>query len=411
MNGVLVDQWIVYALLFASIYFEVFLLTSFIERRMGGLKIRKRISGALPTVAIVVPSFNEGKTIGGTISSLLALQYPKNKLEIIVVDDGSTDDTLCVAKRFESDSRVRVFYKENGGKHTAMNCALERTSAELIGCLDADSEVAPEALRAIVQVFENKQVAAATPGIHVKEPRTLLQMMQNVEYRLSIFNRFAFAAKGSTFITPGPFSLFRTGIVRELGAWRHAHSTEDMEMALRIQAAGFLIANVPEAIVHTTTPSTLPTLFRQRVRWTYGWLRNAIDYRYMFGNRAYGNLGLIILPSAILSIFAGLYFFARVVFFLVLSAVNTIDRVYDTGVYPQASFDPFYLTTSTVWLLIFMSVALVFALLCAGTMIGTGGRLPPRATPLFLVLYSFLAPLWYGAAVVRAAFKTGVRWR
>ncbi|HEY4526492.1 MAG TPA: glycosyltransferase [Candidatus Paceibacterota bacterium] len=411
MNGVLIDQWIVYALLFASIYFEVFLLTSFIERRMGGLVMRKRVSGVLPAVAIVVPSFNEAQTISGTISSLLALQYPKDKLEIIVVDDGSTDDTLSVAKRFESDSRVRVFYKENGGKHTAMNFALSRTSAELIGCLDADSEVAPEALRAIVSVFEDKKVAAATPGIHVKDPKTLLQKMQNVEYRLSLFNRFAFAAKGSTFITPGPFSLFRTAIVRQLGAWRHAHSTEDMEMALRIQAAGFLIANVPEAIVHTTTPSTLPTLFRQRVRWTYGWLRNAIDYRYMFGNHAYGNLGLIILPAAILSIFAGIYFFARAIFFVVSSTVDTISRVYATGVYPQASLDPFYLTTSTVWFLIFMSVALVFLLLCAGTMIGTGRRLPPRATPLFLVLYSFLAPLWYGTAIVRAAFKTGVRWR
>lgn len=411
MNGLLIDQWIVYVLLFISMYFEVFLLTSFIERKMGGLKTRRQSGYALPTVAIVVPSFNEAQTIGGTIFSLLALQYPKDKLEIIIVDDGSTDDTLGVAKHFESDSRVRVFHKENGGKHTAMNLALEHTSADLIGCLDADSEVAPSALRAMVSVFENPMVAAATPGIHVREPKTFLQWMQYVEYRLSIFNRFALAAKGSTFITPGPFSLFRVATILSLGKWRHAHATEDMEMALRIQAAGFLIANVPEAVVHTTTPGTLPALFHQRVRWTYGWLRNAIDYRYMFGNRAYGNLGLIILPAAMVSIFAGIYFFARLTFFTLLSLFETIDRVSATGIYPHASFDVFYLSTSAVWFLIFMSVGLMFALLCAGTMIGTDKRLPPPATPLFLLFYSFIVPLWLGTAVVRAVFKTGVRWR
>jgi cellulose synthase/poly-beta-1,6-N-acetylglucosamine synthase-like glycosyltransferase len=168
---------------------------------------------------------------------------------------------------------------------------------------------------------------------------------------------------------------------------------------------------VPEAIVHTGTPRTFRELFRQRVRWTYGWLRNATDYRYMFGNREYGNLGLLILPCAIISIFAGIYFFGRIVFFTLRWIVETIARVHATGVYPHFSLDLFYFNTSTLLFLIYISVALIFALLCAGTLIGTGGRLPPKATPLFLLFYSFLVPLWLGAAVLRATFRTGVRWR
>ena len=148
---------ITYLFLFISLYFEVFMLMSFLEWRT-----KKTVAAplgsdeaTLPSAAIVVPCFNEARTIASTLESLLKIDYPAGKFEIIVVDDGSTDGTLAVAKRFETDSRVRVFHKENGGKHTAMNFALERTQADLIGCLDADSTVEPFALRRIAAVFAN----------------------------------------------------------------------------------------------------------------------------------------------------------------------------------------------------------------------------------------------------------------
>ena len=405
-----IDVYVVYALLFMSLYFEVFLLIAVIQRYFWKPQ-RNVATGALPSVAIVVPSYNEERGIAATLRSLIALDYPKDKLEIIVVDDGSTDQTLAAAKQFASEPNVKIFSKENGGKHTAMNFALERTSADLIGCLDADSVVEQGALRAIIPVFQNPRVAATTPGIHTKEATNLLQKMQQVEYRLSVFNRFALASIGSAFITPGPFSLFRSDVVKKLGGWRHAYSTEDMEMALRIQEAGFLIGNVPEAIVYTMTPATFRGLFRQRVRWTYGWLRNAVDYRHMFGNRAYGNLGLLILPSAIISIFAGIYFFIRIVYFATRWVLETIFRVNELGFYPHSSFELFYVNTSAIWFLICMSVGVILVLLWTGTIVGTHQKVLPRATPLFLFFYSFLVPLWLGTAVFRAVFRTGVRWR
>jgi cellulose synthase/poly-beta-1,6-N-acetylglucosamine synthase-like glycosyltransferase len=401
-----------YALLFISLYFEVFLLVSFLEQRSGRRVpvSSKRTDDQLPRVGIVVPCYNEARTVSATITSLLALDYPREKMQIIVVDDGSRDNTYDIAQTFASDI-VQVYRKENGGKHTAMNFALEKTDAEFIGCLDADSIVEPSALREIVPVFENPAIAAVTPGIHVRNPQTLLQHMQNVEYRLSLFNRFTFAGLGSLFIAPGPFSFFRTSVVRELGAWRYAHSTEDMEMALRMQDAGFLLANAPRAIVHTTTPRTFPGLFRQRVRWTYGWLRNAIDYRHMMGNHTFGNLGLIILPSAIISIGTGIYFFARLLWYGTKSIIDTYVRVSIMGIDTRPSYDFFYFNTSAILLLVGASVVLILILICAGSLIGTGSRKPPASTPLFLLFYSFLAPLWLSTALVRACFKTGVRWR
>jgi cellulose synthase/poly-beta-1,6-N-acetylglucosamine synthase-like glycosyltransferase len=306
---------------------------------------------------------------------------------------------------------VRVFHKENGGKHTAMNYGLERTNAELIGCLDADSIVASDALLRVVPVFDNALVAAVTPGIHTKEPTNLLQHMQKVEYRLSVFNRFMLASFGSAFITPGPFSIFRTSIVRQLGNWRHGYSTEDMEMALRMQDAGFLIANAPQAVVHTSIPRTLRHLFNQRVRWTYGWLRNAVDYRHMIGNHKYGNLSILILPSALISVGAGIYFFVRILLEFGQELWHAYVKYQVTGVLPHPSLDLFYLNTSMMWFLVLVAVALILVLIAAGSFIGTGKRTLPIGTPLFVIFYSFLVPLWLGTAVVRAVFRTGVRWR
>ena len=403
---------VVFVLLFVSLFFEVFVLLTFLEKRFSRIGRRVILDDDLPRVAVVVPCYNEEASLASSLRSLLSLDYPAAKLEIIVVDDGSNDRTLEVARTFEEDARIRILTKENGGKHTAMNLALASTDAEIIGCLDADSIVAPNALRVVAPIFRDARIAAVTPGIHVREPSTLLQHLQHVEYRLSLFNRFILAGLGSVFITPGPFSFFRTSIVRALGGWRYAHSTEDMEMALRIQDAGHMIANAPAAVVHTTTPHNLKSLFRQRVRWTYGWLRNAVDYRHMFGNVQYGNLGLVVLPFAILSIFTGLYFFARITYQLGQTAYREYLQLYYGGFQiGTPSFDIFYLNTSAVWFLVWTSVALIFVLICVGSYIGTGRRRPPLSTPLFMLFYCFLVPLWLGAAVVRACFRTGVRWR
>lgn len=405
----------VYVFLFVSLYFQVFMLVSFIEVRR-----RPRIpvphphadDDDLPTVAIIVPCFNEELTVGATIESLQALDYPADKLEIIVVDDGSKDGTLLTAQGYESDPRVRVFHKENGGKHTAMNFALERTQAAFIGCLDADSTVAPEALRHIVPLFQNEKVAAVTPGILIKKPETMLQHMQHAEYSLSVFNRFTLAALGSAFITPGPFSIFRMTAIREQGGWRHGHSTEDLEMALRIQQKGYLIANAPAATVHTGTPKSVRALIRQRVRWTYGFLRNAVDYRHMFGTGNYGNLGVIILPMALASIFIAIFFFIRIIYFFVQELIHYFVRYQILGFNLNApSFDTFYFNTSTMWFLIYVAVALVVVLIALGAGLGTGKRALPKGTPLFVVFYSFLVPVWLTMAVIRAVFKTGVKWR
>src|SRR3989344_2253336 len=317
---------ILYSSLFVSLFFEVFLLITYLEVR-GEIKredeFLKEGPKSFPSVTIVVPCFNEEETVRATIGSLFNLQYPQDKLSLILVNDGSTDNTLKVLSEFEGHPQVRIFDKENGGKHTAVNLALSKIESDLVGCLDADSFVTPEALQRIVPYFDDTTVMAVTPSIKVHEPKTILQYIQKTEYSWSIFLRRCLSSMGALYVTPGPFSIFRTQVFRELGGYKHAYMTEDMEMALRMQKHHYKIINSQSAHVYTVTPAKLSGLVKQRSRWTYGFLNNVFDYKELFFNKSYGHIGMFILPIAIFSIFSTLFLVSNIVW-------ETSSKIFDS---------------------------------------------------------------------------------
>ena len=148
---------------------------TFLERRGGRRALSTvKYAGALPRVCIVVPCFNEEKTLARTMQSIFALWYPRELLDTIIVDDGSTDGTLQIAEEFvracpvvgAERHTIRVFHKENGGKHTALNLAIQNTDAEIIGCLDADSSVAEDAL---MRVIPGVKVFSPADGIETEK--------------------------------------------------------------------------------------------------------------------------------------------------------------------------------------------------------------------------------------------------
>ncbi|MDB5264455.1 MAG: glycosyltransferase family 2 protein, partial [Parcubacteria group bacterium] len=178
-----------YPFIFLGLYFEIFMLLTFLSAPAKERRDRLA-SSATPKIGIIVPCWNEETTIGGTVRSLLALDYPKDKLRIILVDDGSTDNTRIVMDSYEGNSQITIIHKENGGKHTAVNRGIEEaTDCEFVGCLDADSFVAEDALREIVSCFDDPKVAAATPAMSVFEPKSMLERMQNAEYIFGIVLR------------------------------------------------------------------------------------------------------------------------------------------------------------------------------------------------------------------------------
>ena len=113
-----------YPFLFLSMYFQVLLLVSFFENAKKIKDEENQDIKNYPSVTIAVPCWNEEKTLAGTLDSLLSLDYPKDKLTIFLVDDGSTDNTWNVMQAFSTNDQISIFKKENGGKYTALNHAL-----------------------------------------------------------------------------------------------------------------------------------------------------------------------------------------------------------------------------------------------------------------------------------------------
>ncbi|RME29616.1 glycosyltransferase family 2 protein [Candidatus Parcubacteria bacterium] len=411
-----IAQGIAYGVLFWVVYSGVLFLIVLLEGEKEAppppLRAARRAQrGSLtPFVSIIIPAYNEERTVAATIASALALKYPPRRREIIVVDDGSTDNTARIARRWadEHPSEVFLIRKKNGGKYTALNEALKWARGSYIVTLDADSQPDPEALMHLVAAMEAcPQAGAATPAMVVRSPRTLLQHMQSAEYAVSTALRRAYAFLDAQYVTPGPFSIFRRSALKDVGMYRHAHNTEDLEMALRLQLHGWRILNVPQARVSTATPPTLSSLLRQRVRWSYGFLRNVLDYRDLLSPR-YGHLGAFVLPNMLVGFFGVVYAVGFFVWNLSRFVLETAIQWFYAGWHFDAShfFDWFFLPLNASWSIALLSLLLALVLLERGKALSRAD-ITPWGYVSYLILYGFLAPLWivrtlWRAAVVRA---------
>lgn len=388
-----------YPFLFLGLYFEVFMLLTFLSAPAKERRLRMPGTNT-PRIAIIVPCWNEQDTIGGTVASLLALDYPKDKLEIILVNDGSTDNTKEVMDSYADHPQITVIHKENGGKHTAINRGIEVAhDAEFVGCLDADSFVAPDALREMISCFENPKVAAATPAMSVFQPKNLLEQMQNAEYIIGIAARHALSAVNGIYVTPGPFSFYRRSVIEELGGFRHAHQAEDMEMALRIQRAGYEIENAPRSRVYTKVPRSVPKLVKQRTRWTTGFLRNVMtDYRDLVGNPKFGTLGLLVLPLGFVAIVGGAFLFFVALLSLITHSVEaymlTEGVPLSYTLLPRFSIEWFYLPATFLLLMSIVVIVLSVSLLLIGRHVSNTPAKVVLGIIGYTFIYAFIAPFW-----------------
>ncbi len=415
LNMEYLSNFFVYGLLFLTMYFEVFLLVTYFEEKeeFASAKAPLRMPGKYPTVTIVVPAWNEGETIIGTVSSLLALSYPKDRLTLFIVDDGSTDNTLEIVKRFEGNPQVRIFSKENGGKFTALNLGLAHCTSDLIGCLDADSFVDANALKEIIPYFDNKEVMAVTPSVQIHAPDNILRKMQETEYMIGEFTRKVFSRINGLYVTPGPFSIYRREIFDRIGNFVHGYNTEDMEMAMRLQSHRMKIENAHTAFVYTVSPANPMALYRQRVRWVSGFLQNAFfKYRYMFLSKKYGNLGFLVLPFAFISIFIAL-------FFTTLYIKTVFQLIHERYVqYLALGFHPHFFTWNFDWFSLnlgFRDLVIYVLFFTMVFFVLMGVRMANKRVSLgilyFLLFYGFIAPFWLARSLFNLITAKDAGWR
>lgn len=311
MNIVLtVLLWITYIL---SLYIIVYWLIIFFTKKEDfTVKEEKKIHlSRFPFVSILVPAFNEEDTIIAVLENILKMDYPKNKFEIIVINDGSTDQTKEKVKKFIKRNKIfkiKLINQENQGKAQSLNNALKTARGEFFACLDADSFVEPKTLKKMLKMYEEegKGLAIATPAMKVKAPKTFLQKVQWLEYLVSLFIARLMSHLDCIFVAPGPFSLYRTRIIKKLGGFDRGNITEDQEIAYRAQKHHYKIKQCYNGYVYTIAPKNLSELYKQRNRWLKGTFLNILKYKKMIWNKKYGDFGIMQMSINIIIFFVSI---------------------------------------------------------------------------------------------------------
>lgn len=314
--------------------------------RYGGVRGLMN-SRAVPPISILVPAYNEELMIVENVRSLLALNYPQ--FEVIVVNDGSSDNTLAVlveafglklfpkkAARYQLVTlpirnvyhnpdlpQLFVIDKGNSGKGDSLNAGINLARYPLICSIDADSILEPDALLWIAKVYMERPAETVALGGNIRVangcaiqhgrvrevrlPRELLPICQTLEYTKAFMGgRIGWGAINGLLIVSGAFGVFRRDAVVAVGGYSTARPGEDMEIVIRLhqymleQKKPYRIVFCPEAVCWTQAPDSLRVLGNQRRRWGRGNLRNMREFARFFGRPAYGVVGMISIPYTIL---------------------------------------------------------------------------------------------------------------
>lgn len=255
------------------------------------------------TITVIVPAFNEEKTVADTVRALLDSDYPYLK-KIIVVDDGSTDNTLKIARGLEKYSMVKVYTKKNGGKASALNFGLKKARTDLVAVVDADSYPAKEAFGKMVGFFDEPTVGAVTCFFIPRNRIGFFERLQAIEYHIIAFTRKLLDYVDAIYVTPGPLALYRREALVKIGGFDTENMTEDIEATWSLAYHGYHRRMCLSTHATTTVPTKFKAWYRQRRRWNIGGLQCISKYKKCFFQR--GMLGFFILPFFVLQLFLGL---------------------------------------------------------------------------------------------------------
>jgi biofilm PGA synthesis N-glycosyltransferase PgaC len=296
-------------------------------------KNKNKITAYHPKVSVLVPAWNEEVGIMSTIESLLKNSY--DNIEIVVINDGSTDnsDTLIkdFIRKYEVNSTagksIVYHYQENGGKGTALNKGIELSTGEMVVSIDADSIAERDAIKNFVERFADPKVMAAVGNVKIGNTASIIATVQYLEFLFSFYFKRAESLLGSIYIIGGAAGAFRRELFEKLGVYNVNNITEDIELSMRIQSAGMKIVYVADAVIYTEGANDISGLMKQRLRWKRGRLDTFIKYKGLFFSRRNEHnrfLSWFVLPFAALGD-AELLFEIPFIIFLYVTSFYTHD--------------------------------------------------------------------------------------
>ncbi len=268
----------------------------------------------LPLVSIVVPAYNEEINAVRTIESLLMQDYPN--LQVVFVDDGSRDNTfLKVSTTFKDSSKVKVFTKINGGKASALNTGIEKADSEFVVCIDADTQLKPDAVSQLMKKFDlsgssqalaKGEIAPGTVGavagnVKVGNEVNMITRWQSIEYITSQnFDRRAFDLLNCITVVPGAIGAFRKEAIIKAGGFTTDTLAEDCDLTMRMHRIGYLVRNCNDAVSYTEAPETIKQFLKQRFRWSFGVMQCFWKHRDTVFNPVYKNFGMVAMPNILI---------------------------------------------------------------------------------------------------------------
>jgi len=362
----------------------------------------------------LVPVYNEEETVEDSLVSLKAVDYPKDKLEILIINDGSTDNTSEIVKKHVKDNIIFIDNKKNKGKAACLNQGISISKGEFVACMDADSDVSPDIIKKTIPYFQDKKIGAVTVTVEVKNPKNLLEKIIEIEYIIGL----SLALKALSFfnaihVTPGPFSIYKKAIFDEIGVFDTKNITEDLEIAYRIQKNHYKIANCTATKVKTIAPNTLKSLYVQRRRWYSGALMTLWKHKDMIFDSKMGPFAFV-MPYMYALVILGLGLFAfstylgisnliRSMSFFSLTNFNFISyiRLYD--------FDLLSISTLTFFGIIAIITTITIAFICLKLV----NRKIRKMVPGFIgfVFLFFLYQVFWASSIYSVLFGKKVKWR
>jgi cellulose synthase/poly-beta-1,6-N-acetylglucosamine synthase-like glycosyltransferase len=285
----IISAFLLTILLFWTVYNGSIIYVGIRNNRKKAVAPPPRDLHILPSYSFIVPTKNEETVIRRCLDGILNIDYPREKVQIIVVDGQSTDNTLKICSEFEHnypETFKVISEKTTSGKPAALNLALPYTTGELIAVFDADSFPERDVLTKVTSYFSDPTIQAIqgrTTSINEKssiltrviamEERAWFQMLLSGRERLHLFVPLN-----------GSCQFIRRTVLSELNGWDEQSLTEDVEFAVRLVEKKHLVKYAPDVCSGQETPNALNSLIKQRIRWYRGYMETALKYGRLLDN-------------------------------------------------------------------------------------------------------------------------------